>query len=345
MLVGQDARPTPLILIHRYSPGNSPEHGFSFRIAMSDGLMRTNYRLGLVVPELAFAKHASTCGHGAHFYHSHATLPSSRYLSTFGPFLVGGVVACYVHRHSNLTISLIVPFTINGSPDSFWTRSTTSSNAFQPFRLSIDDICHTCVCTYKIGQEIICNMDSGTGNVDLCRIQWTHYSGSVSRYGTAHQSCFAREYCICFQGRMLLVLKAEANMDQLFYIVQILYLLTNMAVKLSISYMLLDIVVEESHKKVIYIVSVLMQVCIVVWCFLIAFPCTPVQFYWTRFEGQTNGKCLAFRVTGISTYIYTTLCVLFDLVMVILPWFVVRKMQQTLRTRLMIAFLLGVGSV
>lgn len=144
---------------------------------------------------------------------------------------------------------------------------------------------------------------------------------------------------------MLLVLKAEANMDQLFYIVQILYLLTNMAVKLSISYMLLDIVVEESHKKVIYIVSVLMQVCIVVWCFLIAFPCTPVQYYWTRFEGQTNGKCLAFRVTGISTYIYTTLCVLFDLVMVILPWFVVRKMQQTLRTRLMIAFLLGVGSV
>lgn len=144
---------------------------------------------------------------------------------------------------------------------------------------------------------------------------------------------------------IFLVPEADSNIEQIFYIVQILYLLTNMAVKLSISYMLLDIVVEESHKKIIYIVSGLMQVCIVIWCFLIAFPCTPVQFYWTRFEGQTNGKCLDFRVTGISTYIYTALCVLFDLVMVVLPWFVVRKMQQTLQTRLMIAFLLGVGSV
>lgn len=118
-----------------------------------------------------------------------------------------------------------------------------------------------------------------------------------------------------------------------------------MVVKLSISYMLLDIVVEESHKKILYIVSGLIQVCIVIWCTFIAFSCTPVHFYWTRFEGQTNGKCQDFRIIGILTYVYTALCVIFDLVMVILPWFVVRKMQQTLRTRLMVAFLLGVGSV
>lgn len=118
-----------------------------------------------------------------------------------------------------------------------------------------------------------------------------------------------------------------------------------MAVKLSISYMLLDLVVEESHKKAIYVVSGLMQACIAVWFFCIAFDCRPVRFYWTRFEGATDGSCLDPQKLVIVTYIYVSLCVLFDLVMVVLPWFVVRKMQQTFQTKLSIAFLLGAGSM
>lgn len=118
-----------------------------------------------------------------------------------------------------------------------------------------------------------------------------------------------------------------------------------MALKLSIALMLLRIVVEDYQKKIIYIVTGVVEAYSVVFFLGFMVQCIPASFFWTRFEGDTNGHCINPKVTAAATYVYSLITVVYDWTMALLPWFIVRKMRLDLRTRLMVAIVLALASV
>lgn len=118
-----------------------------------------------------------------------------------------------------------------------------------------------------------------------------------------------------------------------------------MAVKLSIGLMLLRIIVDDWHRKLVYIVTGVIQVYSVVFFFLFIFQCTPSSFFWTRFQGVTGGACMNPDITVLATYVYSGITVVCDWAMALLPWFVVRKLQMNTRTKVVVAMVLGLGSM
>lgn len=119
-----------------------------------------------------------------------------------------------------------------------------------------------------------------------------------------------------------------------------------MAVKLSITLMLLRYAVEQHHKKLIYVVGIIFQVYSVAFIFVFVFQCLPVSFFWTQARGDTHGRCLdqdaVFNPVG---QVYAGVTFVYDATMALLPWFMVRKMRLDLRTRIMIASVLALGSM
>lgn len=123
------------------------------------------------------------------------------------------------------------------------------------------------------------------------------------------------------------------------------YVIANLFVKLSIALMLLRFAIEQYQKRLIYIIAGTYLIYSVVYLFIFTFQCIPVSYFWERFSGSTNGRCInktAFLVTG---YIYPVVTIIYDWTMAILPWFIVRKMHLDLRTRIMVASVLALGSM
>jgi hypothetical protein len=124
-----------------------------------------------------------------------------------------------------------------------------------------------------------------------------------------------------------------------------IYAVSNMAVKLSIALMLLRIVVEERHKRLIYIVTGVVEVYSVLFFIGFLCQCIPASYFWTRYHGDNGGHCVNPKLTIIATYIYSLITVVFDWTMALLPWFVTRKLQLDFRTRLMVAVVLSLASM
>ena len=118
-----------------------------------------------------------------------------------------------------------------------------------------------------------------------------------------------------------------------------------MAVKLSICLMLLRLVVEKVHKYTIYAVLAVIETYSVIFFFLFVFQCVPSSFFWTRFAGDTNGKCMDPSVAVNATYIYSAISCVSDWILALLPWFLVRKLNMSQRTKYMVALVLAMGSM
>lgn len=109
--------------------------------------------------------------------------------------------------------------------------------------------------------------------------------------------------------------------------------------------MMLRFVIEPSHRIMIYTVTTIIQIYSVAFFFLFIFQCISPSYFWTRFQGVTNGQCMNPQVTVIATYVYSGIAVIYDWTMALLPWFLVRKLQMNLRTKLMCVFILALGSM
>lgn len=137
----------------------------------------------------------------------------------------------------------------------------------------------------------------------------------------------------------------SSNLKQWWWLCEPLYVAANMCVKLSIALMLLRFVMQPTHRMMIYIVTIILELYSVAFFFLFIFQCTAPSYFWTRFQGNTNGHCMNANITITAVYVYSGIAIIYDWTMAIVPWFVVRKLQMTLRTKLMCAFILALGSM
>ena len=127
-----------------------------------------------------------------------------------------------------------------------------------------------------------------------------------------------------------------------FFIAQIMYLITLWGVKLSVAFLLLrfstSTAVTWTLRSTAAVISCL-TIAFVLW---VTFMCTPVQAQW---DPSVDGSCASRRSYMISVYVLSAISATTDIIMAIMPVFILRKLKIDWRTKCYAAVTMGLGSL
>lgn len=113
--------------------------------------------------------------------------------------------------------------------------------------------------------------------------------------------------------------------------------------KISIGMFLLRVTVNKVHRWVIYIAMGLTVLTGLVFFFTTLLQCSPISFFWNK--SLENGWCISVDVIIGLTFFYSVVSVICDFTFAILPMFLVWGLNMSLRTRLVLIPILGMGCV
>jgi hypothetical protein len=122
------------------------------------------------------------------------------------------------------------------------------------------------------------------------------------------------------------------------------YVLSNMALKLSIGVMLLRIAVSRIHKIIIWTTVVILELYSLGFFLLFVMQCLPSEYFWTRFTGG-SGSCINPDITVNATYAYSAISCAADWTLGLLPITLVWNLQMNPRTKLSVAAILALGAM
>jgi hypothetical protein len=117
-----------------------------------------------------------------------------------------------------------------------------------------------------------------------------------------------------------------------------------MALKFSIAIFLLRIAVARTHRVIIWVTTVILEVYGAVYFFLFVLQCRPSNYFWTQYTGG-KGSCINPNTTVIATYVYSGISCAADWTLGIIPIFLVWNLQMNSRTKVSVALILGLGAM
>lgn len=123
-----------------------------------------------------------------------------------------------------------------------------------------------------------------------------------------------------------------------------LYVLTNMAIKLSIAIFLLRICVTRVHRMVIYITIGVTEIYSLFFFLLFVLQCQPTSYFWQRaMANPPEGHCLDASVVSNAFYGYSAISCWTDWTYSILPVFLVWNLQMDSRVKISVVGILAAG--
>ncbi|OBT77920.1 hypothetical protein VF21_04339 [Pseudogymnoascus sp. 05NY08] len=122
------------------------------------------------------------------------------------------------------------------------------------------------------------------------------------------------------------------------------YVLSNMALKLSISIFLLRLAVTRASRIIIYVIIGVVEVYSAFYFFLFVLQCRPSSYFWTQYTGGT-GTCVDPKVTVDATYAYSAISCVADWGLGLMPIFLIWHIQMDMRTKMSVAAILSVGAI
>ncbi|KAM0255906.1 hypothetical protein ACHAQJ_005307 [Trichoderma viride] len=129
---------------------------------------------------------------------------------------------------------------------------------------------------------------------------------------------------------------------QFFVIAQLLYLIAQLAAKISVALVLYRIATMSPLIRKILVGSMaILSVVSVVAIFIFAFQCRPLSVAW----GVGTGTCLPGSTIANTAYAVSAADILFSWLYGLLPIYLLWSVQISLRTKLVVSVLLGFGAV
>jgi hypothetical protein len=122
---------------------------------------------------------------------------------------------------------------------------------------------------------------------------------------------------------------------------QVLYGLSMPLVKATVVFMLLQFTIQKKYRWTLYVMQFSATVMAIVGILASLLYCRPVPAYWN----PLLGKCGDFMVVVKIGYAWTTIGIVTDWCAAILPWFVLRKLQMSRRSKTTVMAILGLGAV
>lgn len=131
-----------------------------------------------------------------------------------------------------------------------------------------------------------------------------------------------------------------ASMHQMYYIATGMYVGARSCTRVSIlSFYLRIFTVKEARRKIIY--TLIAEVALsVAYILTIMFQCTPVSYYWTKWDMEHHGQCIntyLFMVIGWSILIAADLWVMW------LPLPMIARLQLSMRKKLLASVMFATG--
>ncbi|CAG7916090.1 unnamed protein product [Penicillium olsonii] len=126
---------------------------------------------------------------------------------------------------------------------------------------------------------------------------------------------------------------------------QMLYVWTSAAAKISIALALLRLTVKRSHRIILWCTSTVTILIGLMFWLLLLFDCHPISFFWRQVDRTSQGTCLSKAVLLNSAYVYSSLTILCDLTLGILPAFLVWRLQMNYRTKFAVGGIFSLGAL
>ncbi len=98
------------------------------------------------------------------------------------------------------------------------------------------------------------------------------------------------------------------------------------------------------QKLTIWIVVMIVTLFSIAEVVLLAFQCSPVSYFWTRFLGG-SGKCISGKIVADLAYCHAAIITVSDWTLGIIPIFLVYNLKINTRTKISVALILALGSV
>lgn len=121
-----------------------------------------------------------------------------------------------------------------------------------------------------------------------------------------------------------------------------LYIVIQTFTKLAIVFFLRHIFSTHGFRLATNIFTAFLVTTCIAFVFVDAFQCTPVRAVWDRYLERGDRQCLNITTAG---YVLAAVNIFQDLVLLVLPIPWVMSLQLTLRKRILIASLFGIGSL
>ncbi|KAI1378264.1 hypothetical protein F4677DRAFT_389098 [Hypoxylon crocopeplum] len=126
---------------------------------------------------------------------------------------------------------------------------------------------------------------------------------------------------------------------------ELAYVVTSLFLKFTVGVFLLRICSQTWQRAVICTVLLVCFIYHIFYVFMAAFQCQPVAYFWYRYTGEMTGKCWSNDLIVGSTYAASAVNAIADWVLGLLPIALVRNLELSRRTKIMVSCTLGLGSL
>lgn len=118
-----------------------------------------------------------------------------------------------------------------------------------------------------------------------------------------------------------------------------------MAIKASIAFMLLRLLIAKWHRVTMYVTIAIFEAFSFAFFFLFIFQCMPPTYFWTRIT-NTEGSCLNYTVVTNMVYAYSSLICVGDWAFCFLPMYIVWQLELvSKKEKLMIGIILAMSAM
>ncbi|KAI9370269.1 hypothetical protein BJX61DRAFT_544799 [Aspergillus egyptiacus] len=126
---------------------------------------------------------------------------------------------------------------------------------------------------------------------------------------------------------------------------QIFYLWASAVAKVAIAFALLRLAVRQLHRIILWaVIGTVIVIGLVFWLVLLL-NCQPVSYFWERFNPLKSGTCLSTDILIGIAYMYSSITIVCDFTLGLLPAFLIWRLQMTPRTKVALVGILSLGAV
>jgi hypothetical protein len=124
-----------------------------------------------------------------------------------------------------------------------------------------------------------------------------------------------------------------------------LYLWASAVAKIAIALALLRLAVRRLHRFILWAVCAVVVVIGLVFWLVLLFDCWPVEYFWEQTDIFKQGKCISTEILLIIAYCYSSLTIVCDITLGILPACLIWCLQMSRRTKLALVGVLSLGAM
>ncbi|KAL4972773.1 hypothetical protein BDW66DRAFT_162614 [Aspergillus desertorum] len=132
---------------------------------------------------------------------------------------------------------------------------------------------------------------------------------------------------------------------KLWWLGQMLYLWASAVSKIAIALALLRLAVRRLHRFILWAVCVVIVIIGLVFWLVLLLNCWPVEYFWERTNILKQGKCISTNILLIIAYCYSSLTIVCDITLGILPACLIWNLQMSRRTKLALVGVLSLGAI